>query len=441
MSMNDFTSFAFLATIAALWSQIRTVFDRVRGLFIQRTTLSGNISTTVSDFLYSNARIYRWGDALIRSESAWVRPKQRVMEVAYEGAPTKPVLAVWNGSPLLFQSPHSGQSTPGIPDRMDILTITSLRGTLDLVTLTRAAIEWQSNRETTGHRYRVRHIGGKGQQNREANNLAASPRAPEITRPGTRYLHWDEQDIGSPKPANPFDSYALSPTTAAARDDFKRWCQLKTWYLERGIPWRRGHLLYGPPGTGKTALVRALAQEADFPVFAFDLSTLGNDEFRYAWMDMQESAPCIALIEDIDGVFHGRENVLSQHEGMRSSLTFDCLLNALGGIQTADGIFVVITTNKPELLDEALGKPDTSGTTSRPGRLDRAFCLPAPNVEARLSIICRICGQCTCEDLGDTAEMSAAQVTEWSISKALQEMWKGDQITPGPPACAPTASA
>lgn len=424
--MTDLTSFAFLATLAALWSQIRGIIDRVRGLFIQKTVLIGGVANAVTDFLFSNSRIYKIGDAMIRSESAWVRPRQRVMEVAYEAAPTKPVLALWQGRPIVFLSPQSANGTPGQPDRADCITLLSLRGLMDLAQLTKAALEWQSTRETTGQRYRVRHIGGKGAENRrDGNSLqpATAVRA-EGLRPGTRYLHWDEQQIGSPKPPNPFDSYALSTEAADARNDFRRWCQIKQWYLDRGIPWRRGHLYYGPPGTGKTALVRALAQEADMPVYAYDLSTLSNDEFRYAWMDMQESAPCIALIEDIDGVFHGRDNVLASMEGMRCSLTFDCLLNALGGIQTADGIFVVITTNKPETLDDALGRPDTQGTMSRPGRLDRSFCLPPPCEEARLSIIRRICGACTVIDLGETSEMTAAQVTEWAISKALNETWK-----------------
>lgn len=425
--MTDLTSFAFFATIAALWSQIRGVIDRVRGLFIQQTVLIGGVASAVTDYLFSNSTIYKIGDAMIRSESAWVRPRERVMEVAYEAPPTKPVLSLWKRRPVIFLSPQSPNGTPGQPDRADCVTLLTLRGTINIAALTRAALEWQSNRETTGHRYRVRHIGGKGApDSRGSNSLSPPTQAvrPESMRPGTRYLHWQDQDIGSPKPPNPFDSYALSPEASEARKDFRRWCQLKQWYLDRGIPWRRGHLYYGPPGTGKTALVRALAQEADMPVYAYDLSTLSNDEFRYTWMEMQESAPCIALIEDIDGVFHGRENVLANLEGMRASLTFDCLLNALGGIQTADGIFVVITTNKPETLDDALGRPDDNGTMSRPGRLDRSFCLPAPGDAARASIIKRICNTVTKHDLVCTAEMTAAQVTEWAISKALKDTWK-----------------
>ena len=31
------------------------------------------------------------------------------------------------------------------------------------------------------------------------------------------------------------------------------------WYIDRGIPYRRGYLLYGPPGSGKTSAIMALA--------------------------------------------------------------------------------------------------------------------------------------------------------------------------------------
>lgn len=441
--MDNLTLFAGFAGITALWSQIRSILDRLRGLFIQRTTLNGHVAYTVTDFLYAKTRVWRWGDAFIRSESTWVRPRQRVMEVAYETASVAPVVSLWRRWPFLFCSPSHPQGATSVPDSTDRVVLFTLRGTVNVSALIEEAIDWQSMKETTGRRYRVRHIGGKREaqvpQNaygQPANTLVA-PQS-ERMRPGTRYLHWDEHDIGAPRPDDPFKSYALCPETAACREDFQRWRQLKSWYLERGIPWRRGHLLYGTPGTGKTALVRAIAQEADFPVYAFDLNALGNEEFRHAWNDMQESAPCIALIEDIDGVFHGRENVLAQQEGMRSSLTFDCLLNAIGGIETADGVFLVITTNKPDLLDEALGKPTGTGTgtSTRPGRLDRTFLVPPLDDQGRASILRRICGTCSDDDVRATAGMSAAQTTEHAITKALNAMW-----TPETPDCLPVSSS
>lgn len=86
-------------------------------------------------------------------------------------------------------------------------------------------------------------------------------------------------------------------------------------------------------------------------------------------MKISGNAPCIALIEDIDTVFNGRENV-SVHNKQRDHLTFDCLLNSISGVQNSEGIFLIITTNRPETLDPALGIMK-EGKSSRPGRLDR----------------------------------------------------------------------
>ncbi len=419
-SLDSLRFFAVLAAVVAFWSHVQSLLGWLRSLVLQRTTLQGDVARCVSDYLYAQARVIRWGDILIGSSTAWVRPLDRVAEVAFEKSPTRPLLAFWHRRPVLFCSPNHPTSNGGlvdIPSTDTILNLTYLRGTVDIVKLTAHALEFSLKRQTTGHRYRVQAIGGKSRGRGDPlvpQAVGRPQRVSDDIRPGMRFLHWQAEEIGAPTTARPFDAYALSPEAAAAREDFQRWVSLRTWYQQRGIPWRRGHLLHGPPGTGKTALVRALAQEADMPVFAYDLSTLDNAEFREQWQEMQESTPCIALLEDIDGVFHGRENVVRGGE-MQGGLSFDCLLNALGGIQTADGVFVVITTNARATLDTAL---------TRPGRLDREFCLPAPHDDQRAHILRRICGTATPDDLDATAGMTAAQVTEWAISTALHRQWQ-----------------
>ena len=54
-------------------------------------------------------------------------------------------------------------------------------------------------------------------------------------------------------------------------------------------------------------------------------------------------------------------------------LTFDCLLNCLDGVERADGIFTIITTNDIGKIDPALGQPrklpdGTHGVHLAPGR-------------------------------------------------------------------------
>src|SRR4029079_15091109 len=102
-------------------------------------------------------------------------------------------------------------------------------------------------------------------------------------------------------------------------------------------------------------------------------------------------------IEDIDNVFHGRENIARKHspmplflgggrkddEGrdpapMPTPLTFDCLLNCLDGVERSDGIFTIITTNDVSKIDPAMGQPrklpdgGVEFISTRPGRIDKA---------------------------------------------------------------------
>ena len=136
------------------------------------------------------------------------------------------------------------------------------------------------------------------------------------------------------------------------------------------------------------------------PIYVYNLAEMGNHELIKAWTEMQTNTPCIALIEDIDNVFHGRENVVrrsplfsmmlppEKKDGgdhndkargpLGPPLTFDCLLNCLDGVERVDGIFTVVTTNDLTKIDPALGLPRQlpDGTTevisTRPGRIDKA---------------------------------------------------------------------
>ena len=72
----------------------------------------------------------------------------------------------------------------------------------------------------------------------------------------------------------------------------------------------------------------------------------------------------ILLIEDIDKVFAGRENVSD-----KANITFSALLNCLDGAFYKHGLITIITTNHIEKLDEAL---------LRTGRIDNKIEIPLP---------------------------------------------------------------
>ncbi|MBE2181410.1 MAG: ATP-binding protein [Chthoniobacterales bacterium] len=163
----------------------------------------------------------------------------------------------------------------------------------------------------------------------------------------------------------------------------------------------------------------------DLPIFSFDLSCMENEEFVYAWQDALQRTPCIVLIEDIDNVFHGRQNVTNKST-LRDPLTFDCLLNAISGVGMNDGVFTIITTNCKDKLDPALGVPDTYGNSSRPGRIDRAFYLGVMEEPERLKLADHILSDWP--DLAAPAVaagegMTPAQFQNHCAQIALRKFW------------------
>ena len=122
----------------------------------------------------------------------------------------------------------------------------------------------------------------------------------------------------------------------------------KARYEELGIPWRRGYLLFGPPGTGKTSLVTALASDLKLNVCTFSLASPNITDERIGNLLASVPPRSVILIEDIDSFFRQREKV---DQGVK--LSYSGFLNALDGVASHEGSVIFLTTNKPELLDEA----------------------------------------------------------------------------------------
>lgn len=81
------------------------------------------------------------------------------------------------------------------------------------------------------------------------------------------------------------------------------------WYINKGVPYRRGYLLYGPPGTGKTSFVQAVAGACNLNICYLNLSggNLDDDGLN----SLLNAAPMrsIILLEDIDAIFVERTSV------------------------------------------------------------------------------------------------------------------------------------
>jgi chaperone BCS1 len=130
--------------------------------------------------------------------------------------------------------------------------------------------------------------------------------------------------------------------------DLHRFFGARERYETLGIPWRRGYLLYGPPGTGKTSLVTALASELSLNVCVLSLASPNVTDEKIGNLLASVPRRSVILIEDVDAFFQQRSKADS---GVKVS--YSGFINALDGVAAHEGSVVFLTTNHPQLIDEA----------------------------------------------------------------------------------------
>ncbi len=149
-----------------------------------------------------------------------------------------------------------------------------------------------------------------------------------------------------------------------------------------GIRPVRGVLMFGPPGTGKTLLAKAVATESEANFIAVKGPELinkyiGESEkgIREIFRKARQAAPCIIFMDELDAIVpmrgsgdggaHVTERMVNQ------------LLSELDGVQSLEGVVVVASTNRIDIIDPAL---------LRPGRFDKLIQIGMPDKETRLAI-------------------------------------------------------
>ncbi|MFT4647342.1 MAG: cell division protease FtsH [Planctomycetota bacterium] len=146
----------------------------------------------------------------------------------------------------------------------------------------------------------------------------------------------------------------------------------------------RGVMLVGPPGCGKTLLAKAIAGEAEVPFFSISGSDfvemfvgVGASRVRDLFKQARENSPCIIFLDEIDAVGRRRGSGMGGGHDEREQ-TLNAILVEMDGFGTDDGVIVVASTNRPDVLDPAL---------LRPGRFDREVTVDLPDLEGRLAIL------------------------------------------------------
>jgi chaperone BCS1 len=183
-----------------------------------------------------------------------------------------------------------------------------------------------------------------------------------------RMTTWEP--FGEPKRKRPLDSVVLA-TGVKERivRDIQDFLSARQWYLDRGIPYRRGYLLWGPPGTGKSSFIEALAGHLDFNIAMLTLSERGMTDDRLNVLLNKVPARTIVLLEDADAAFVNRRQV--DGEGYSGgTVTFSGLLNALDGVVSAEERIIFLTTNHVERMDAAVVRPGRVDMTVRLGEAD-----------------------------------------------------------------------
>lgn len=155
-------------------------------------------------------------------------------------------------------------------------------------------------------------------------------------------------------------------------------------FVDMGARIPKGVLLEGPPGTGKTLLAKAVAGEASVPFFSMSGSDfvemfvgVGASRVRDLFEEAKKAAPAIIFIDEIDAVGRRRGSGVGGGNDEREQ-TLNQILIEMDGFENSEGVIILASTNRSDVLDPAL---------LRSGRFDRKILVGAPDVKGREAIL------------------------------------------------------
>lgn len=372
MELNNLTLFAAIGSLVAFWQQIKGFIVRIFSFFIRGDVIADNGQAI--NFLREilpDTKLFYWGNNTYMCENLNF-PAQKVWaNIIFSYFKSYP--AIYKRRPIILS--ESGQCG---------LKVTYLAGTFPMAELLKTINqkEWNETLKNTtkkANNFYIIEVSGSDKKIESPSNNSASPSAAATLSSSqdnssskgifaTAYTlaqhgkyfgqHYSETQTPYSEESN--ESYFWSDESKKLDREISFWIENRKWYRDRNLSWRRGALLYGKPGSGKTKLVLKCAEKHGLLTRKLNISNMSNSEFTLAF-EAESSHGQIVLLEDLDSVFSGRTNILAESTHTKQLLSFDTLINTIGGIKAANGSFVIITTNHIDRLDSAL---------TRAGRID-----------------------------------------------------------------------
>ncbi|MGR8808421.1 ATP-dependent zinc metalloprotease FtsH [Leuconostoc citreum] len=192
------------------------------------------------------------------------------------------------------------------------------------------------------------------------------------------------------KPSDPKDNKVRFSDVAGAEEEKQELVEVVEFlkspkkFVNLGARIPKGVLLEGPPGTGKTLLAKAVAGEASVPFFSMSGSDfvemfvgVGASRVRDLFENAKKSAPAIIFIDEIDAVGRRRGTGMGGGNDEREQ-TLNQILIEMDGFEGSEGVIILASTNRSDVLDPAL---------LRSGRFDRKILVGAPDVKGREAIL------------------------------------------------------
>ena len=159
------------------------------------------------------------------------------------------------------------------------------------------------------------------------------------------------------------------------------------------LPAINGVLLYGPPGCGKSLVLESFAEELGFNYSIIKCVEMGHiyqqgvlDNLQRVFDAAEIKAPFVLCFDELEFIAPN-PNVTAEDGNITPQISaFFSMLNNC----SKKGILVVATTNRPDLIDQAI---------MRVGCFDRVFFVPQPDFEARKDIFMDHLHDRPCEEL------------------------------------------